>query len=213
MKYLAPLLAVVSALWLTSCAAFDRMDHPRLREKVKYEGTISGGMVEGKRSIQATVTLKRQSTRSPGGVWQDPVKLEIESVGGERLEEPWPGSLPSKVSFEPNKQYRVELLTRIYRNPDYIFNDLLRISDGDNVIADTSSCSLHKQPMQRQVENQKSIGAYPDSFTLTRKKRFPTDGNVYLGCGSGIRHPLWKCPECEKEYHRWTKRHGIDESW
>jgi hypothetical protein len=112
--------------------------------------------------------------------------------------------------IDPSQQYDIELLTRIYKTPDYVFHDILRVTNDNQLIIDASICHIHKIPMQRQIEYGKSAEDYPNWFFAHQEKYFPHDGNEYLLCGSGIRHPTWKCAECSRSYDAWAKKHGID---
>ena len=104
-------------------------------------------------------------------------------------------------------------MTRIYKDPDYVFNDILRVSDRGQVLIDSSVCNLHHLPMKRQIEDGHSAEAYPNNIYSIRSRKFPNDGNIYLACGSGIRHPMWRCMECYKQYLLWTKSNGIDPTY
>lgn len=207
-------LAAVASLLMVACASTPGKDRPRLRETVSYDHSMADSMVEGKRSMKGTMWIQRYPSDRVFDIKRDIVSLQVAGPRGQRLSVAWPEELPSDVTVDPQKKYQVDLLTRIYKGPDYVFNDLLRISDGQGrVIVDASICNIHKLPMQRQLENGKSAEAYSRSFMLKREKEFPNDGNVYLACGSGIHHTIWCCPACEKGYHRYTSRHGINESW
>jgi hypothetical protein len=64
--------------------------------------------------------------------------------------------------------------------------------------------------MERQIENSCSADAYPESFFRQQKEEFPNDGNVYLGCGSGVSFPTWKCRECGRRYDAWAKKYRMN---
>ena len=209
-----PWLTALATSLMVSCASVPGKDRPRLREVVSYDHSMADSMVEGKRSTTGTMWIQRSPSERVFDIKRDIVSLQVAGPWGQRLSVAWPEGLPSDVELDPQKKYRVDLLTRIYKGPDYVANDLLRISDRKGrVIVDASICNIHKQPMQRQLEQGKSAEAYSRSFMLKQEKEFPNDGNVYLACGSGIHHMTWRCPECEKGYHRYTRQHGINESW
>lgn len=197
------LLCTWFLLPLASCGT-GGMDPPRTRQNIRYSGTLADSMTEGRRTLEGRVLIQPPAT---GGH----VEALVVTASGERTAAKWPDRATSSP-VDPSQVYRVELLTRVYRNPDYVFNDVLRISAGDQVLIDASVCDLHQLPMQRRIEDGKSMESYPESFFPLRQKTFPHDGNAYLACGSGIRHPTWKCPECSRRYHAWTRQHGVDEN-
>ena len=113
--------------------------------------------------------------------------------------------------IDPSQEYKIEILTSIYTEPNVVENEILRVMKNDYVVIDASICRIHKVPMKRQIEDSYSVEAYPKAFFRQQKEEFPNDGNVYLGCGSGVSFPTWKCPECGRRYEAWIKKHGIKE--
>jgi len=190
----------------TSCSSFNENASPKLTQKVSFEGSVAKSLVEGHRTIRGTLRFK--PVKKSEGI---PLLFIADSRGRE-LEAYWPEGIGFPASIVAGRVYTVELLTRIYTEPTYVFNDLLKITDGGRVIVDASVCEVHGSAMQRQMEKGKSALSYPDSFFPRQEKTFPNDGNVYLLCGSE-RHPLWKCTKCEEAYHRWTRKHGGYEDW
>lgn len=126
------------------------------------------------------------------------------------MEARWPEWAKKSSAIDPSQQYDIEVLTRIYKEPDYVFHDILRVTKDNQRVIDASICNLHKIPMQRQIEYGRSAEDYPNWFFPHQEKYFPHDGNAYLCCGSGISHPTWKCAECRRAYDAWAKKHGID---
>jgi hypothetical protein len=180
-------------------------DLPRLREETSYPKAVIGHLVEGKRSVRGRLSVGDSSGSSL-------TYINIAEGGGPQIKAKWPDGVAVSPLIDPEETYQVELLTRVYTDPDYVFDDVLRVSDKDGrVIVDASICCRHGLAMQRQVEEGMSAEDYPDSFDKRREKEFPNDGKVYLACGSGIQHMTWKCPECDKRYHAWAKRNGTEE--
>lgn len=171
---------------------------PRMRNEV----IMSTSMTEGIRLIKGRLEVQAPTSG-------EYITSIVTTSTGEKLEAKWPEWLKSPTFLDTSKTYEIELMTRIHKNPDYIFNDILRVSDEGHLLMDTSVCHVHNLPMQRQIEDGKSACEYPKNFFPTQKKRFPNDGNAYLACGSGISHPLWKCSECNKQYHAWIKSNDI----
>lgn len=190
---------------LASCAMWSGEKLPRLREETRYPEAVIGHLVEGKRSVHGRLSVAERSGSSL-------TYIVITQPGGRQIEAKWPAGVAVGSSIDPQATYQVELLTRIYTDPDYVFDDVLRISDkSGGVIVDASVCRLHGLAMQRQVEEGMSAEDYPDSFVKRREREFPNEGKVYLACGSGIQHMTWKCPECDKRYRAWAKRRGMEE--
>ncbi len=89
---------------------------------------------------------------------------------------------------------------------------ILRVISNGKTLYDASICDLHHVPMLRREEQGVDGGEYPDSlFEDGEPKLFKNDGKVYLLCGSGIRHTVWRCPTCYEASERWRKRHGISD--
>ena len=141
------------------------------------------------------------------------ITAKINTSSGDIHEAMWPTGSKSPKLIDPTKIYDIELLTRIYTNPSYVFNDILRVSEGGKVLIDSSICHLHHLPMKRMIEDGREAEAYPPYIDQVQRKYFPHDGNVYLGCGSGISHPTWRCTQCYKQFELWVKRNGIKESY
>ena len=196
-------LAGTAAL-LASCAMGPGEKEPRLKEKKDYPGARAGKLSEGKRSVTGRLSVKED----PGTGF---TSLMITRGDGPSIEAMLPeGMVVSRV--DPQAVYQVDLFTRIYRDPDYVCDDVRRVSDArGRVIMDSSVCHLHGVSMQRQVEKGVSAEDYPDSFSRRRRKEFPNDGRAYLACGSGISHMTWHCQECDKRYRTWAKRIGIED--
>lgn len=193
--------AIAFPVLVASCAE----NLPRLEHKVRYQVSMAGSLVEGTRTAVGQVTVIPSQEKFPG--------IKVVESGGSQQDASlsgWHGPLPK---LDPSKIYQVELLTQIYRDPDYVFSDVLRISEGNHVVFDASICPKHKISMERLLERGVSACAYPRSFFRLQEGHFPYDGNAYLLCGSGLRHPTWKCPECEKAYYRWCKEHAVDPTW
>lgn len=190
---------LITLLALVSCATSDKAAKPRLAQVVKYEGTRSGSLVEGRRTVTGKVTVDRSDKNCP--------KLHVLASDGRSMS----GALPARavLQVEAEQVYDVELLTRVYTAPDYVFDDVLRVKLNERVLYDASVCSLHHVAMLRVLEDETDACLYPDSFFPLQEKRFPNDGNAYLACGSGIRHPTWKCPKCDRLYQVWCRRYGI----
>lgn len=197
--------SIFSLLLLLAGCSTGNLEKPRIRNAVSCNAR-AGAMNEGVRSFNGHLEVKSPMS---GGF----ITAIVTTSSGEKLEARWPEWSKSPTFLDSSKNYRIELMTRVYEDPDYVFNDILRVSEGDRTLIDASVCHVHNLPMQRQIEDGKSACEYPEHFFSTQKKSFPNDGNSYLLCGSGIAHPLWKCPECSKQYHAWTKRNGINESW
>ena len=204
MNTYSAIFSTLLLLFLAGCSA-GGLAKPRIRNAVSYSGTMSGAMSEGIRTVMGRLEVQAPTS---GGY----ITAIVTTPSGEKLEAKWPEWCKSPTFLDVSKTYEIELMTRIYKDPDYIFNDIRRVSDEGRLLMDTSVCHVHNLPMQRQIEDGKSACEYPEQFFSIQKKRFPNDGNSYLLCGSGIRHPMWKCPECSKQYHGWTKRNGVNES-
>jgi len=196
-----PWFVALAFLALESCSSSSEL--PKLTDQVSLQGLEDRSAVEGRRVISARLQLEGEPRKGDA---------TLKVIGTERAETrmAWPAGEKAPTWIEPGKIYQVELLTTVFSKGTAVYDNVLRISDERHTYLDFSLCQVHRVPMQRKIEDAKSGVDYPDSFTATREKRFPNDGNVYLLCNSGISHPLWKCPECGKEYHTWAKRHGID---
>lgn len=107
------------------------------------------------------------------------------------------------------KQAEVEILDEKWLGGRRV---LLRVISNGKTLYDASVCGLHHVTMERREEQGVDGGEYPDSFfERVRPKSFKNDGKVYLLCGSGIRHTVWRCPTCYDASERWRKRHGFPE--
>ncbi|HEY1122586.1 MAG TPA: hypothetical protein VGE67_13330 [Haloferula sp.] len=201
MRIPAPLLVALASLVLGSCTSSSKL--PKLTDQMSLPEVGSESMVEGRRVISGRLLLEGEPRKGDA-------TLKIIGAKGVETRMTWPAREKAPIWIEPGKTYQVELLTTVFSKGTAVYDNVLRISDEGHTYLDFSLCQVHRVPMQRQIEDAKSGCDYPDSFDATRKRQFPNDGNVYLLCGSGISHPLWKCPECEEAYHRWAKRHGID---
>jgi hypothetical protein len=225
MKQLAGFLFALHMLPLASCA-LKGAGMPRLRHPISYSGTGAGSMIEGQRSVTGRILLP------PPTEYEEPSPIVVTSSGA-KIEAGWPErdqaahlNKPSRgqslvslarrkvmwaqavSKIDPSQEYRIELLTGIYTNPSEVNNDILRVTKGDQVVIDSSICQVHKLPMRRQIEDSCSSEDYSTSFFLQRKKEFPNDGTAYLGCGSGLSFPTWKCPECSRQCDAWMMKHG-----
>lgn len=195
-------LLCLAAFLCSSCVWSGGMKKPKLDHAVSHSGARADSLTEGQRTVIGRVAFKQSSTG-----W---VTVEVRTQKGEFLSANWPYERPKGwQKINTNQVYRIDLLTQIYTKPDYVFNDLLRISTSDRVIVDTSVCHLHQVPMQRQLEDGDDAGRYPKSFFAVQKKHFPNDGNAYLACGSGISHLTWCCPSCHSLYQDWVKKHRL----
>jgi hypothetical protein len=194
--------ACLSAM-LASCSVIFSNDKPILRDKVSLEK----GMIEGHRMVRGKVEVLSDPRSIP--------KLLVSERFGGQVQAYLPDNRPISdfPMLDPTVKYEVELLTRIYRNPDYVFNDVLRVSRNGTVIYDTSTCFIHHLPMERLLERGQSSCDSPRGFDTAREREFPNDGNTYLACGSGLHRPTWKCPACEKAYYAWCRNHGVKPSW
>lgn len=195
----------LSPFLFASCADLLDNGKPRLTDKIVYPGAMSGSLVEGRRTFVGHVTIK------PGV--EDSVECKVTTVDGETIHVEWPSWAEEREKIDANAIHQVDILTRIYKDPDYVFNNLLRIRHDGKVFLDASVCHIHGKVMERKLENGVSAEGYADSFFKMRQKKFPNDGNVYMFCGSGIRHPMWKCGECHETYLAWCKRNGVDPTW
>ena len=201
-------LVILHALLLQLLVACSTggLEKPRLLNPVTYSGTMARSMSEGSRSVKGRLEVR--STTSGGFI-----TAIITTSSGKQLEAEWPEWSRSPPFIDPSKTYEIELMTRIYKDPDYVFNDILRVSDSGQVLIDSSVCHVHHLTMKRQIEDGHSAEAYPNNIYSIRSRKFPNDGNIYLACGSGIRHPMWRCMECYKQYQLWTKSNGIDPTY
>ncbi|RYD20919.1 MAG: hypothetical protein EOP88_13220 [Verrucomicrobiaceae bacterium] len=187
-------------LLVTSCAnQAERI--PRLTDKVSFEPYLAESVTEGRRTVRGQISLD-----TPHEHFFD---LETKALMSETLSVGLSGKKKDLPPLDPAKSYKVELLTRIYAKPDHVFDDLLRISLNGRVIHDESVCAVHQSPMEHGMWNSVSREDYPGPFLSLQEKQFPNDGNTYERCGSGIRHPKWKCPDCHAAYLRAEKRFNI----
>lgn len=187
-------------LFLASCANQGERT-PRLTDKVSFVPYIAESVTEGRRTVRGRISFDPSHEHS--------FNLRTMGFRSETLSVGLSGKTKDLPPLDLSKTYKAELLTRIYKKPDRIFDDLLRISLNGRVIHDESVCVIHKSPMKREIENGVSREDYPESFLSLQKTEFANDGNAYLRCGSGISHPRWKCPECHAAYVRAEKRFGI----
>lgn len=128
-----------------------------------------------------------------------------------------PEGSPDHTQIDPQTVYLCEILESrffekgdgTYPDRDYTTRTLLRLKTGGRIIYDASVCQVHHRPMTRRMEDRESTEEKPDSFFRALGRSFPHDGISYVGCGSGISHPLWFCPDCGAASADWKKRHGI----
>ncbi len=203
-RFISSAVLVALTTFLASCSIMPNTYSPWLRDKIKY---AKWSMVEGHRTVKGKVELK-PAPRTISKI------LVSERFGGQ-VEAYLPDNCPigSFPTLDPTKTYEVELLTRIYRDPDYVFNDVLNISHRGVVIYDASICLVHNLPMERLIEHGMSSCDAPSGFFPAQQKTFPNDGNAYLACGSGLRHPTWKCPACARAFNEWHLKRGILPEW
>lgn len=200
---LVPVMILLLAACDTTGRGYTTMP-VRVRDAVYYAGP-SANFTEGRRAIVGSLSFEKVNNSF--------IPLKITDQNGTVTQAMWPiwaDGYQRKLS--PTDSYRVELLSRYYGGSE-VLNDVLRLSNRKDVVIDASVCHVHRLPMQRQIEHVTWVGAYPPSFFTIQLKNFPNDGNAYLACPSGIRHPKWRCTECNRQYHIWTKRHGVDESY
>lgn len=190
---------------LVSCSTDDSL-LSKLKDPVAYPARLAESMHEGTRMVSGRLKLREEEASSY-------ITAIITTPDGGIIEAKWPEWSRSPEFSDTEKSYDIELLTRIYTNPSYVFNDILRVSEGGKVLIDSSICHLHHLPMKRMIEDGREAEAYPPYIDQVQRKYFPHDGNVYLGCGSGISHPTWRCKECYKQFELWVKRNGIKESY
>lgn len=187
-------------LFVASCAnQGERI--PRLIDKVSLDPYIAESLTEGRRTVWGRISFEPEHLHS--------FKLDTKGFRSEHLSVGLAGMTKDLPSLDPSKTYKIELLTRIYKKPDHVFDDLLRISLNGRVIQDESVCAVHQSPMRHGMWNSVSREDYPEPFLSLQEKQFPNDGNTYERCGSGIRHPKWKCPDCHAAYLRAEKRFNI----
>jgi len=204
MKHYTAILHTIMVFLLAACT-MEWEDKPRIHNAVSYKGLINArSLTEGQRTIKGRLSLPTPTK----GRYR---KVTIVATTGRPLEAYWPDWDDSIELLDLSTTYNIDLLTTIYTDPDYVFNEVLKVSANGRVLIDASVCHVHRFPMQRQIEHVTSMCAYPPSFLANQVNRFPNDGNAYLACDAGIRHPKWRCPECNRMYHLWTKRYGVDE--
>lgn len=185
---------------MASCSTY-KNSHPRFIDEKQYES----GFVEGRRFVTGRVEV----LPIPG---KKPVAL-IWRRFGSRLDADLPNESSAIPSLDVGAEYRVELLTRVYRDPDYVINDILRLTRKGIVVYDASVCRVHDVPMERVAEHGMSSCDAPKGFLVAREREFPNDGNAYHACGSGLRHPTWECPTCEGAFHAWHHKNGLRPDW
>lgn len=196
------LLSALSVFALASCGHLSRQK-PEAARAPYFEETHS--------SLTGKVSFSKSS-----GYEYAKIDCGPDSKLSQSVMLPEGAAAPRKI--DPAVTYDCEILASTYkrnsgtnRHPADIFTDrsLLRIRTGSRVVFDASICRIHKKAMTRQEERAESGGELPDSFYKTRDKRFPNDGAVYLLCGSGVSHMLWKCHDCEAASRRWQRLNGF----
>ena len=213
MRYIAKFLFPLVILLLASCSA-GGPNSPRIQHAVSYSGfehpsSHFKSMVEGSRSVYGRIRSKSSDEHTFLITLNS--NQEIDAKRGSWNRE--------KHIIDPSQIYHIELLNSVYTDlygitgQSMVRYKIFRISKDDNVLVDTSICHVHGLRMERQLEDGKSAEGYPESFFPLQLKKFPNDGNTYLGCGNGVMEPKWKCSECNRAYHNWTKKHGINENY
>jgi hypothetical protein len=203
---ISPILSQAFLVQLLVSCSTDVSLLSTLKDPVAYSGAMAGSLHEGTRTVKGQLKIEPTEFSSY-------INAIITTPPGETIEASWPQWSKAPKFIDPAKTYDIELLTRIYVDPNYEFNDVLRVSEGGKVLIDSSICHLHHLPMTRRIEDGRSRESYPPYIDQVHRIYFPHDGNVYLGCGSGISHPPWRCKKCYKEFEIWAKRNGIEETF
>lgn len=191
-----PLICSLSVS-IVSCAVRDPKP-PKLEAPV----SSMGGWTEGRRSFIGPISLKK----SEGGKI---IGIGVLCPSGEEEDASWESHGGEYRKLDPKKTYDVTFLTRIFQGQGLVQSELLRVEHDGRPIIDESVCHIHGRSMVRQTEVEESAVDYPDGFLQVRRSMFANDGNIYLACSSGINHPTWKCPQCERSFKAYVKRHHI----
>jgi hypothetical protein len=181
------ILAVACAL--IGCAS----DNFGSRHDVKHYDVLSGDITEGFSRIRATVS------ESANTLPTYPTSAELRTRLGRKLIVTWNKGLPPISSLDPAKIYTLDLIVAKGEKTRFTGASVFRITDGDDIIADQSRCSMHQRAMQREVED------WIDGFTLASKgkvRQYPNSGIFHAVCNSGMHHVVWVCPECREAEQR-----------
>lgn len=189
------LASAITGFLLSACAATSAKV-PERTDILKLSTTTS----EGRRVVTGRLSFPSH---------EHSLKIENSGFLPETISAGFSGKKTDFGPVDPAANHQVELLTTVETSPFHVLNSVVRVSRDGRVIYDESICPLHRRSMKRQIEDSFSPEAYPESFFTLQKKSFPNDGNTRLLCGGGIRHPLWKCPDCYAPYLRAEKRLGI----
>lgn len=162
-------------------------------------------VVERELSIEAKPVLKKESgytslTASQG-------EIEVSSI--------W--SLGKKIApaqLDPKKTYRFDLIQERSKmagiegeSQGSWSSELVRISDGDRVLYDTTVCPVHQLHMTRQtIPISYGFPSYTSSYLKALKTRFPcANSSVLGGCVVGPEKYArsFRCKRCIQEERAW----------
>ena len=223
----APCCVSGMLLLLVSCAGTGKKGSegsnlPQLQEQVTFErpGTL---MLEGKRSVSGKLAVEQSPDSSYAystfKIRKDSAEVEVAGAGtqGAPLKAAWPQGARFNLKLDPQKEYQVDLFTDCLSHEmggrmigGELANEVAGIRDKERVLFDASVCRVHHVKMKRALEDYVGADECTRSFMLQRERSFPNDGVTYVGCGSGARYPIWKCPECEAAFERKAKALGIE---
>lgn len=224
---LVPCCAAGVTLLLVSCAGTGKKeslgpDLPQLQDQVTYEGPGTL-MLEGKRSVSGKLAVEQSRDSSyvysTFKIRKESTGVEVAGTGsqGASLKAAWPQGARFDLKLDPQKEYQVDLFTDSLSHEmggrmigGELANEVAGIRDKDRLLFDASVCRVHHVEMKRALEDYVGADECTRSFMLQREKSFPNDGVTYVGCGSGARYPIWKCPKCEAAFERKAKQQGIE---
>lgn len=182
--FLSPL---IGALLLVSCAP---SPYGKLQQVKEYD-SLSGDKTEGMSRITAYIA---PSPDDPGS------SVIIRPIRGRKSTATWHKDLPKIDQLDLSRPYQLDLLVAKMKQVNLTKAYVYRISDQDRILGDVSRCQLHDAAMHREAED------WIDGCELQKARVYPNSGIFLALCGSGMRHVVWVCPQCQKAQREEIKR-------
>jgi len=162
-------------------------------QQIKSYDSLSGDKTEGFSRLTAYIAPSPDHPHT---------SAVIRPILGRKIIAAWHKELPKIDKLDPAKLYQIDFLVVKMNKAKYYDASIIRISDQDRVLGDVSLCQWHKAAMHREVED------WIDGGELQKARVYPNSGIFLALCGSGMRHVVWVCPQCQKAQQKEIKRYS-----
>ena len=161
-------------------------------QQIKSYDSLSGDKTEGFSRLTAYITPSPDHPHTA---------VEIRPIRGRKFTAAWHEDLPKLDKLDLSKPYQLDFLVVKINKVNVTSASVYRISDQDRDLGDVSRCKMHKAAMHREVED------WIDGCELQKARVYPNSGIFLALCGSGMRHVVWVCPQCQKAQQKEIKRY------